>query len=93
MFHPIDTTQAVWYILLMTKQQFETLTVGDILISASGKPWRVTVSEDNPLEPSGHYVFVVRSNEQGTNDGLTNREKSCGVAIRVHTAKYELLSR
>ena len=69
----------------MTKQQFESLTVGDILISASGKSWRVTVSEANTLEASGRYVFVVRHGEN-----LTKREAGCGVAIRKHTAKYEL---
>jgi hypothetical protein len=84
---------ATRYIVSMTKQEFDALRSGDIVLSAAGKTWRILCAEANALEPSGRYIYAVRCNAQGTTDGLSNREISCGVAIRNHSAKYTLLTR
>jgi hypothetical protein len=67
---------------MLTHSEFVALKRHDIVRSATGKTYRVVVSEPNALEPSGHYVHVERCNADGSTEGLTARERAASVSIR-----------
>ena len=81
----------------MTTTEFTSLQRDDLVRAAkSGKTYRVVVSQPNSVYAPGllgHYVYVQRCNEQGTQDGLTNREKACGSPIREASAKWVVVNR